>query len=123
MGELSPGVSDVTEFIGGGVMAICYLYGMQIPKGQGVRKTLYTGMGISGFSLFSNVLLDWSLNTVLRRRPAPLRSYYSVKIICGHCAASAAAADKRKLLVLLVVALSIIMVLALGVVAANIVGR
>jgi DNA-binding helix-hairpin-helix protein with protein kinase domain len=37
--------------------------------------------------------------------------------------ASAAAADKRKLLVLLTVALSVIMVLALGVVAANIVGR
>jgi hypothetical protein len=104
-------------------MASCYLCGVQIPKGQGVKKTLYTGMGISGFSLFSNVLLDWILNTALRRRPAPIRSYYSVKIICGHCAASAAAADRRKLLVLLVVALSVIMVLALGVVAANIVGR
>jgi hypothetical protein len=104
-------------------MASCYLCGVQIPKGQGVRKTLYTGMGIGGFSLFSSVLLDWILNTALRRRPATIRSYYSVKIICGRCAASAAAADKRKLLVLLTVALSVIMVLALGVVAANIVGR
>ena len=104
-------------------MASCYLCGAQIPKGQGVKKTLYTGMGISGFSLFSSVLLDWILNTALRRRPAPIRSYYSVKIICGHCAASAAAADKRKLLVMLAVALSVIMVLALGIMAANIVGR
>ena len=104
-------------------MACCHLCGTQIPKGQGFRKTLYTGMGIGGFSLFSNVLLDWILNTALRRRPATIRSYYSVKIICGHCVASAAAADKRKLVVLLAVALSIIMALALVVVAANVVGR
>jgi hypothetical protein len=80
-------------------------------------------MGIGGFSLFSNVLLDWILNTAIRRRPATVRSYYSVKIICGPCAASAAAADKRKLLVLLTAALSIITLLALGIVAANIVAR
>ncbi len=104
-------------------MASCYLCGVQIPKGQGVRKTLYTGMGIGGFSLFSSVLLDWILNTALRRRPATIRSYYSVKIICGQCAASAAAADKRKLLVLLTVALFVITFLALGVVIANIMGR
>ncbi len=94
-------------------MASCYLCGVQIPKGQGVRKTLYTGMGIGGFSLFSSVLLDWILNTALRRRPATIRSYCSVKIICGQCAASAAAADKRKLLVLLTVALFVITFLAL----------
>src|SRR5262249_51958230 len=104
-------------------MASCYLCGAQIQKGQGFRKTLYTGMGISGFSLFSNVLLDWILNSALRRRPAFVRSYYSVKTICGPCAANAAAADKRKLLVLLTVALSIISLLALGIVAANIVAR
>jgi hypothetical protein len=104
-------------------MATCNLCGTQIPKGQGVRKTLYTGLGIGGFSFFSNVLLDWILNTAIRRRPASIRSYYSVKIICGPCAASAAAADKRKLLVLLTVALFIITLLALGVVTANIVGR
>ena len=103
-------------------MASCYLCGAQIPKGQGVRKTVYTGMGISGFSLFSSVLLDWILNTALLRRPAYVRSYYSVKMICGPCAASAAAADKRKLLVL-GVALLVITVLALLIVAANIVAR
>jgi hypothetical protein len=123
MEKLLPAILDAPEILLEKNMASCYLCGTQIPKGQGVRKTLYTGMGISGFSLFSNVLLDWILNTALRRRPAPIRSYYSVKIICRHCAASAAAADKRKLLVLSAVALSVIMVLALGVVAANIVGR
>jgi hypothetical protein len=104
------------------IVTICHLCGTQIPKGQGLRKTLYTGMGLGGFSLFSNVLLDWILNTAIRRRPASIRSYYSVKIICGHCAASAAAADKRKLLVLLTI-LSIISLLALGIVAANIMAR
>src|SRR5215471_16561530 len=56
-------------------------------------------------------------------RPAPVRSYYSVKVICGPCAASTAAADKRKLLVLLAVVLLIIFLAALGIVAAHIVAR
>jgi hypothetical protein len=103
-------------------MASCYLCGTQIPKGQGLRKTVYIGMGIGGFSLFSNVLLDWILNTAIRRRPATVRSYYSVKIICSHCALSAAAADKRKLFVLLAVLL-LIMFVALGIVATNVVTR
>jgi hypothetical protein len=102
-------------------MASCYLCGAQIPKGQGFRRTLYTGMGISGFSLFSNVLLDWILNSALRRRPAFVRSYYSVKTICGPCAANTEAADKRKLFVLLTVALSIIVFLALGMVVVSII--
>jgi hypothetical protein len=121
VGKLSLATLDAPE-IGTGIMASCHLCGTQIPKGQGVRKTLYTGMGISGFSLFSSVLLDWILNTALRRRPAFVRSYYSVKMICGPCAASAAAADKRKLLVLLGVALLVITVLALVIVPQTLCG-
>jgi hypothetical protein len=84
-------------------MASCYLCGSQIPKGQALRKHVYTGLSIGGFSLFSNVFLDWIMNTGIRRRFAPVRSFYAVKTICGHCAASRAAADKQKLFVLLVI--------------------
>jgi hypothetical protein len=94
-------------------MASCYFCGTILPTGQGLRKTVHTGSSVGGFNLSSNVLLNWGFNSILNhwilpsifnRRNPSVRSFYSVKTLCGTCAARLDMAEKRKLVALLVVA-------------------
>jgi hypothetical protein len=67
-------------------MPSCYLCGSIIQTGQGVRRRLHSGASVSGFNFSSNVLLNWLLNSLLSKRPARLRNYYSLHTICANCA-------------------------------------
>jgi predicted nucleic acid-binding Zn ribbon protein len=99
-------------------MASCYVCGTPLPKGQVLRKSVHTGASVAGFDMSSIVLLNWALNSILRRRYAGIRNYYSVKTLCAPCASSLDLAEKRKLIAVLTVvavgALIVATVLCLG---------
>jgi hypothetical protein len=91
-------------------MATCYACGTVLSKGHGIRKTVHTGSSVGGFNLSSNVPLNWALNnilnqwvfsSILNRRNASVRSFYSVRTLCATCAARLDMAEKRKLVALL----------------------
>jgi hypothetical protein len=44
------------------------------------------------------VLLNWAVNSALRRRHAGIRNYYSVKTLCVPCASHLDLAEKQKLI-------------------------
>jgi hypothetical protein len=88
-------------------MATCYLCGLDLPKGQGQRKLVYTGFSIGGLDLSSIALLSWLLNSLVKRRAASIRSYYSLKTVCDSCAARIDLAEKRKLVGGLVIAVGL----------------
>ena len=62
-------------------MSTCYLCGSQIPKGQTVRKRVYTGSSVGGFNLSTNPILNWVLNLGLSNRRTTIRNYYSVRTV------------------------------------------
>jgi len=96
-------------------VATCYICGSDIPKGQGQRKQVYTGFSIGGFNFSSIAFVSWFLNSLLKKRVANIRSYYSLKAVCDNCAASIDLAERRKLLggLIIIVALAVLVVLFL----------
>jgi hypothetical protein len=100
-------------------MASCYLCGGQIPRGQAFRKHLYTGFSIAGFNFSSNVFLNLIINGILTTRLQRLRSYYPVKTLCGQCATTIAAAEKRQSIVLLMGAILSVIIALVVIVASN----
>jgi predicted nucleic acid-binding Zn ribbon protein len=99
-------------------MASCYVCGTPLPRGQGLRKSVHTGASVAGFNLSSTVLLNWILNSILRRRYASIGNYYSVKTLCAPCASNLDLAERRKLIAVLTCvaagALIVTIVLCLG---------
>jgi len=94
-------------------MASCYLCDAPIPKGQSLRKRVYTGLSIGGFNFSSNLVLNWILNSIFNRSRASVRSYYSIRTICPNCAVRIDIANKRKVLTILILGLVAALVLAL----------
>jgi hypothetical protein len=68
-----------------GDMSSCYLCGLQFSKGAGVRRQVYTGSSVAGFNLSSIIALNWFMNSLLRKRPASIRAYYSMRTIFPLC--------------------------------------
>ncbi len=85
-------------------MPSCYLCGLNIPIGQGQRRSVHTGATISGFHLSSNFPLNWLLNSLISKRPARLRNSYSLRTVCPTCAVNLDAEERMRRKILLWVA-------------------
>ena len=77
-------------------MSSCFVCGRQIPRGQDIRKRIYTGSSVGGFNLSSSVLLNWILNSVINKRRVSVRSYYSVRTVCSSCAITIDQIEKKR---------------------------
>jgi len=82
-------------------MPTCFLCGTPLAKGQGLRKSVHTGASVAGFNITSYVLLNWLLNSILRRRYVGIRNQYSIKALCAACASALDLAEKQKLIAVL----------------------
>lgn len=80
-------------------MANCFMCGSAIQKGSEIRSHVYTGASVQGFNVSSNILINWALNSLLSRKRASVRSFYSVKTLCPSCDASYSASQRRKFFV------------------------
>ena len=81
-------------------MPTCYVCGCAIPKGQGSRRRVNTGYSVAGFNFSANPFMSLFLNSLVRKRPTSLRSYYSLQTLCASCAATNDARERRKILIL-----------------------
>jgi predicted nucleic acid-binding Zn ribbon protein len=77
-------------------MAACFVCGCVIPKGTEIRRTVHTGSSVGGFNIFSNVMLNLLVNSLLLKRRQSVRSYYSTKTVCSSCDKNLAKRERRK---------------------------
>lgn len=98
-------------------MAACFVCSVAIPKRQEVRKRVYTGSSVSGFNFSSIVLLNWLLNSALRKRPTGIRSYYALRTLCPRCAAAIDQAEAKKLKVLTLIAIAAVSIIIIAAIA------
>src|SRR5260370_39613827 len=94
-------------------MATCFLCGCAIPKGTEIRKMVYTGASVGGFNLFSYVVVNWMLNSLLSNRRQSIRSYYSTRTICPSCNTKIDTGERRKIAAVLL-SLFVAVLLAIG---------
>jgi hypothetical protein len=66
----------------------CYICGASVPSGSGLRRKLRTGTSVGGMALTSRPVLDWALNSLLKRRAVSIRNTYSLCTVCASCAQS-----------------------------------
>jgi len=83
-------------------MASCFICGRVIPKGAELRRTVYTGSSVGGFNIFSNVVLNLIMNSLISKRRQSIRSYYSIRTVCSGCDTELATRERRKLFGILV---------------------
>ncbi len=93
-------------------MPSCYLCGLNIPIGQGLRRSVHTGATISGFNLSSIFPLNWLLNSLISKRPARIRNSYSLRTICPTCAMNLDAQERMRMKILLWAAVGAILLVA-----------
>ena len=79
-------------------MANCFICGCAIPKGAELRRTVYTGASVGGFNIFSNVILNFVLNSLLSNKRQSVRSYYSTRTICSSCDKALATRERHKII-------------------------
>jgi hypothetical protein len=90
-------------------MAECFVCGVAIAKGGGIRKRVYTGSSVGGFNLFNSIVLNWLANSIVRGRPSSIRSYYSYRTVCNSCAVAIEAWERRKrVAIIAIVGLSVL---------------
>jgi hypothetical protein len=95
-------------------MATCFLCGCAIPKGTEVRRMVYTGASIGGFNLFSNVVVNWMLKSLLSNRRQIIRSHYSKRTLCPSCNTNIDLGERRKMTAVLLLSLLVVVLLAIG---------
>jgi hypothetical protein len=86
-------------------MPTCYVCGCAIPRGQGRRRRVNTGYSVAGFNFSSNPVMSLLLNSLVRKRQTPLRSYYSLQTLCTTCAAANDARERWKALIVVLAAI------------------
>ncbi len=84
-------------------MPTCYICSCAIPRGQGNRRRVNTGYSVAGFNFSPNPFLGVFLNSLLRKRAAAIRNYYSMQTLCHACTAAHDARERRKVLLLALV--------------------
>jgi hypothetical protein len=94
-------------------MATCYLCGSQIPQGQGIRRRVNTGVSVGGFNLSTNPVVAWILNSLLTKRAAAFRSYYSLRTVCSTCARTIDARERRITVAIILVSLLAVLMIVL----------
>jgi predicted nucleic acid-binding Zn ribbon protein len=105
-------------------MPSCYVCGLLLPKGQGVRREVQTGTSVSGLvnlpPSFMSELLTSFLVRMLSGKPSRsgIRTHFSMRTLCHGCARDLDRRRRRRallqaLLVALVL-LSLTVVLMLG---------
>jgi len=93
-------------------MANCFICGCVIPKGAEIRRTVYTGSSVGGFNIFSNVLLNLIVNSLISKRRQSVRSYYSTRTVCSSCDADLAMRERRKIIGLLLFVVAFVLLVA-----------
>jgi hypothetical protein len=63
-----------------------------------VRRMVYTDASVGGFDLFSNVVINWMLNSLVSNRRQSIRSYYSMRTICASCNTNISARERRRVI-------------------------
>jgi hypothetical protein len=96
-------------------MPQCHCCSQSIPRGSGVKKTVYPGASVGGFNFSSRVWLNVVLNSVLGGRRSFARSYYSQQWVCTTCAAKIDAKEKIKLLLIVVGIFAVISFFAISI--------
>ena len=67
-------------------MPACHICGAPIQTGAGERRKLRTGTNVSGMAFTSRPIVDWTINSVIKGRPAGIRNSYAVRTVCNSCA-------------------------------------
>ena len=67
-------------------MPACHICGSLIQAGAGERRKLRTGTNVSGMAFTSRPIVDWTINSIVKGRPAGIRNSYAIRTICTNCA-------------------------------------
>jgi hypothetical protein len=94
----------------------CYHCRQALPRGSGVKRTVYTGASVSGFNLSSHVWLNVVLNSLLSKSRSRARSYYSQRWVCAACASKIDAQERNTLMFIVVVVFAAISFFAISLV-------